>query len=90
VKKSKGPAKKVINTKEVNEAAAVAAAADALLPSDKPWSKMTSAEKAAKKAKDAQEKEDKAAKDARENPTVDENGEHIMTVAEAKAQAMEL
>jgi hypothetical protein len=60
------------------------------LPSDKPWSKMTASEKAAKKAKDAKEKAEKAEKEARENPTVDENGEHIMTVAEAKAQAREL
>lgn len=51
---------------------------------------MTSAEKAAKKAKDAKEKADKADKEARENPTVDENGEHIMTVAEARAQAADL
>lgn len=57
---------------------------------EKPWSKMTSAEKAAKKAKDAKEKADKAEKEARENPTVDENGEHIMTVAEARAQAADL
>jgi DNA-directed RNA polymerase subunit M/transcription elongation factor TFIIS len=68
----------------------VAAAADALLPTEKPWSKMTPAEKAAKKAKDEKEKKEKAEKEARENPTVDENGEHIMTVAEAKAQAAEL
>ena len=45
---------------------------------------MTAAEKEAKKAKDAAAKEEKAAKEARENPTVDENGEHIMTVAEAR------
>ena len=30
---------------------------------------------------------EKAAKEARENPTVDENGEHIQTVAEAKEEA---
>lgn len=30
---------------------------------------------------------EKAEKEARENPTVDENGEHIMTVEEAKVQA---
>lgn len=89
-KKGAKNAKPVINTKEANEAAAVAAAADALLPSEKPWSKMTPAEKAAKKAKDEKEKQAKADKEARENPTVDENGEHIMTVAEAKAQAAEL
>jgi hypothetical protein len=80
----------VINTKEANEAAAVAAAAEAFIPTEKPWAKMTSAEKAVKKAKDAKEKQDKAEKDARENPTVDANGEHIMTVAEAKAEAAEL
>jgi len=35
--------------------------------------------------------EEKAAKDKLENPTVDENGEHIETVEEAKleAQAMQ-
>jgi len=88
--KKGGKAKPVINTKEANEAAAVAAAADQLLVQEKPWSKMTAAEKEAKKAKDAAAKEEKAAKEARENPTVDENGEHIMTVAEAKAQAAEL
>ena len=34
---------------------------------------------------------EKLAKEQRENPTVDENGEHIQTVAEAKleAQAMQ-
>jgi len=31
--------------------------------------------------------EEKAAKDKLENPTVDENGEHIQTVAEAKLEA---
>lgn len=46
---------------------------------------MTEAEKAAKRQKDEEEKEAKKEKEARENPTVDENGEHIMTVAEAKA-----
>lgn len=68
----------------------MAAAADKLLGVEKPWSQMTPAEKAAKKAKDEKEKQEKAEKEARENPTVDENGEHIMTVAEAKAQAAEL
>lgn len=35
--------------------------------------------------------EEKAEKEKRENPTVDENGEHIQTVEEAKleAQAMQ-
>ena len=89
-KKNKGKAKPVINTQESNQAAAVAAAADQLLVQEKPWAKMTAAEKEVKKAKDAAAKEEKIAKDARENPTVDENGEHIMTVAEAKAQAAEL
>ena len=51
---------------------------------------MTASEKEAKRAKDEAEKQAKADKEARENPTVDENGEHIMTVAEAKAQAAEL
>jgi hypothetical protein len=51
---------------------------------------MTAAEKEAKKAKDEEAKEQKAAKDARENPTVDADGEHIMTVAEARAQAADL
>jgi len=45
---------------------------------------MTPAEKAAKKAKDAAEKKRLADKEALENPTVDENGEHIQTVAEAR------
>lgn len=80
----------MINTKEANEAAAVAAAAEAFIPTEKVWDKMTPAEKAVKKAKDAKEKQDKIEKDARENPTVDENGEHIMTVAEAKIEAAEL
>jgi len=31
--------------------------------------------------------EEKAAKEKLENPTVDENGEHIQTVAEAKLEA---
>jgi hypothetical protein len=38
---------------------------------------MTAAEKQAKLKKDAEEKKKKAEKEARENPTVDENGEHI-------------
>ena len=40
--------KPVINTKEANEAAAVAAAADAFLVVEKPWAKMTAAEKEVK------------------------------------------
>lgn len=51
---------------------------------------MTKAERQVKLAKDAQAKKEKADKEARENPTVDENGEHIQTVAEAKAEAAQL
>lgn len=41
-----------------------------------------------KKAREAAlEKKRLKEKEARENPTVDENGEHIQTVAEAKEQA---
>jgi hypothetical protein len=58
-----------------------------LIPEEKPFNKMNGAEKKAYLAKKAQEKAEKAAKEARENPTVDENGEHIQTVAEAKAEA---
>jgi len=45
--------KKVVNTKEANEAAALAAAAEQALAPEKPWNKMTAAEKEAKKEKDA-------------------------------------
>ena len=46
---------------------------------------------ALKKAKEAAiEKQRKKEKDALENPTVDANGEHIQTVAEAKVEAREL
>jgi|TARA_B110000238_G_C15777054_1_gene290118 hypothetical protein len=38
---------------------------------------MSAAEKTKKKAKDAAEKKAKKEKEERENPTVDENGEHI-------------
>ncbi len=48
---------------------------------------MNAAEKKVYLAKKAKEKAEKAAKEARENPTVDENGEHIQTVAEAKEEA---
>lgn len=48
---------------------------------------MNALEKKAYLQKQAKEKAEKAAKEARENPTVDENGEHIQTVAEAKAEA---
>lgn len=41
-------------------------------------------------AKDAAEKKRKADKEALENPTVDANGEHIQTVAEAKEEAAQL
>lgn len=51
---------------------------------------MTPAEKAKKKADDEAKKKAAKEKEERENPTVDENGEHIMTVAESKAQAAEL
>lgn len=55
---------------------------------------MKPAERAAYKAKKAKEaaaeKQRLAEKEARENPTVDENGEHIQTVEEAKQQAAEL
>lgn len=51
---------------------------------------MSAAEKAAKKKKDAAEKQRLKEKEERENPTVDENGEHIQTVAEAKAEAAQL
>jgi len=48
---------------------------------------MNQTERAAKLAKDAAEKKAKAEKEERENPTVDENGEHIQTVAEARIEA---
>lgn len=48
---------------------------------------MNKLEKQVYLAKKQKEKQAKAAKDALENPTVDENGEHITTVAEAKAEA---
>lgn len=51
---------------------------------------MNKLEKGVYLAKKQKEKEAKAAKDALENPTVDENGEHITTVAEAKAEARQL
>lgn len=51
---------------------------------------MTAAEKAAKKKKDELEKKRLKEKEERENPTVDENGEHIQTVEEAKAEAAQL
>jgi hypothetical protein len=51
---------------------------------------MNAAEKKVYLSKKAREKQEKAAKEARENPTVDENGEHIQTVAEAKEEARQL
>jgi hypothetical protein len=51
---------------------------------------MTATEKAAKKKKDALEKQRLKEKDELENPTVDANGEHIQTVAEAKFEAAQL
>jgi hypothetical protein len=48
-----------------------------LLPSEKPWAKMTAAERSKKKAADAAEKKRLKEKDELENPTVDANGEHI-------------
>lgn len=72
----------------MNEAAAVAAAADTLFPD---VNKMTAVQKKAyiaKKASEAAaEKKRLKEKEAMENPTVDANGEHIQTVAEAKQQA---
>ena len=72
----------------MNNAAAVAAAADALFPD---VNKMTAVQKKAYIAKKAgevaAEKRRMKEKEEKENPTVDENGEHIQTVAEAKIQA---
>jgi hypothetical protein len=51
---------------------------------------MTATEKAAKKKKDALEKQRLKEKEELENPTVDANGEHIQTVAEAKVEAAQL
>lgn len=60
------------------------------MPEEKPWAKMNAAEKQAKLTKIAAEKKAKLEKEKRENPTVDANGEHIQTVAEAKAEAAQL
>lgn len=60
------------------------------MPTEKPWSQMNAAEKQAKLAKIAAEKKAKLEKEKLENPTVDANGEHIQTVAEAKAEAAQL
>ena len=48
--------RKVKDTADSNQAAAVLAAANQLIPMNKPWSKMTAAEKAKKKAEDEAEK----------------------------------
>ena len=60
------------------------------MPDDKPWAKMSASERAAKTAKDTAEKQRLAAKEELENPTVDADGNHIQTVAEAKQEAREL
>ena len=73
----KGSKVQVSDTADVNQAAAVAAAAAQLIPEDKPWAKMSAVERKAKVARDAAAKKEKEEKEARENPTVDENGEHI-------------
>lgn len=57
------------------------------MPEDKPWAKMSAAEKQAKLSKIAAEKKVKLEKEKLENPTVDADGNHIQTVAEAKAEA---
>lgn len=51
---------------------------------------MTPAERQRKLAQQAKEKQEKIEKEKRENPTVDENGEHIQTVAEAREQARQM
>jgi len=69
----------------------LAAAAEELFPD---VNKMTPTQKKAflaKKQKEAAlEKQRLKEKEAKENPTVDENGEHIQTVAEAKELARQL
>ena len=87
MKPTAGAKLQISESETANHAAAVAAAADALFKEDKPWAKMSPAEKQAKLAKDAADKKAKEEKEARENPTVDENGEHIQTVAEARIEA---
>jgi hypothetical protein len=74
----------------VNQAAAVAAAAEALMPEEKPWAKMNAREKKTKLAKIAAEKKEKLEKEKLENPTVDANGEHIQTVEEAREEAAQM
>lgn len=51
---------------------------------------MTATEKQTKLSQIAAEKKAKLEKDKLENPTVDANGEHIQTVAEARAEAAQL
>jgi hypothetical protein len=69
----------------------LAAAAEELYPD---VNKMTAVQKrtylAKKKREEATEKQRMKDKAALENPTVDANGEHIQTVAEAKTLAREL
>ena len=69
----------------------MAAAAEELYPD---VNKMTAVQKrtylAKKKREEATEKKRMSDKAALENPTVDSNGEHIQTVAEAKVLAREL
>jgi hypothetical protein len=74
----------------VNQAAAVAAAAEALMPEEKPWAKMSALEKKQKLGKIAAEKRAKLEKEKLENPTVDSNGEHIQTVEEARMEAAQM
>jgi len=51
---------------------------------------MTEAERKVKLSKIAAEKKAKLEKEKLENPTVDANGNHIQTVAEAKEEAAQL
>lgn len=60
------------------------------MPEEKPWAKMSAAEKKAKLTKIAAEKKAKLEKEKLENPTVDANGEHIQTVEEAKEEAAQM
>jgi len=52
-----------VDSEAVNQAAAVAAAAEAALPSDKPWAKMNAAERKTKLASIAAEKKAKLEKE---------------------------
>lgn len=60
------------------------------MPEEKPWAKMSAAEKKVKLTKIAAEKKAKLEKEKLENPTVDANGEHIQTVEEAKEEAAQM